>query len=208
MKNIKILFPFILFGFVVACINESCKNSQLVMATPKSPTKLQNVIYKPLLINNYIHDTIKTVAPRKVMTADQLQAYLLPFYRTNFDKLFAPEFTRLNGVITMQAKSIDKISSILTSTRKRTDSIVRERNFYKEAYIKNQRIAIDNQSALLKIQQDNFTKNDKQIKANTALAVGCLTSVLVIFIAFALLYRQVRIISNKFDHHFKQLDHV
>lgn len=58
----------------------------------------------------YIHDTVTI----RHMSPEQYQAYLQQFYKTNFDKLLAPEFARLNNIINKQANSLQAQSGTIT----------------------------------------------------------------------------------------------
>lgn len=192
-KLIKNSINYLIFGVICACFMQSCKTNKL-LATP-SPVMIKETIVK--------HDTIIRQIPRKKLTNEQVQDYLAPFYQKNFDLLFAPKFNQLNLIIGQQAASIDRLSMILSTTRRRTDSIVKERNYYKENFIRNQEQAIRYQKELIRLQKENFTKNDKQIQVNSLMSISCLIGVAIIAIAFFALYYKVNQLSRKFNSHFK-----
>lgn len=199
-KQVKSSIGYLIIGVLAAYFMQACKTNKLVATPTIKYVEVPRVIVK--------HDTVIKQFAKKAMTPEQFQNYLAPFYQKNFDLFFAPRFDQLNLIIGQQAASIDRLSAILTSTRRRTDSIVRERNYYKENFIKNQEQAIQYQKDLIKLQKENFTKNDKQIQLNSNISVICLIGVIVVGIAFLALYYKVNKLSKEFNKHFKTSSNV
>lgn len=83
----------------------------------------------------YIQSQVKQdTIPKHKMTPTELQAYLMPFYKANYDNFFAPEFNRMNKVINAQATTLaslalsnHQLTEVLTNMRlrsiKRIDSM-------------------------------------------------------------------------------------
>lgn len=189
----------ILTGFICLTVFESCKTNKL-SATPA---------FKPMFYfmpSPPKHDTV-TLKPH-TLTDIERQAMINKFYEYGYKNFYGPKFDQLNLVITQQASSLDKLSTILTSTRKRTDSIVKERNYYKENYIRGQQESIERQKEIIRFQREYFNKNDKQIKQNSNVASICLVVVLIIAIAFLALNYKINKLSKRFNEHFKTISNA
>lgn len=162
------------------------------------------------------HDTIvKPALPRKQLTSAQMQDYLRPFYQANFDQLFAPEFQRLGGIIEKQAISLKTMSEYMVETRRRADSIIKERNYYRQKDVKatEKELAYQKESLrlankLIKMQREKSMENDSQIRINSIMAISCLIGVSFIAILFFGLQHKINKLSKKFDEAFKNTTHV
>lgn len=199
LKPTKQAFGYLIIGVICAVTVQSCKTNR-VAATP---------VFKPMFYfmpSPPKHDTV-TLKPH-ALTDVERQAMINKFYEYGYKNFYGPKFDQLNLVITQQASSLDRLSTILTSTRRRTDSIVKERNYYKENFIHNQVQSLQYQKELIKLQNNNFVKNDKQIEVNSIMSISCLIGVFIIALAFFALYYKVNQLTKKFNAHFKTISHA
>jgi len=198
-KQLRPSIGFLIIGLITAGYLQSCKTNRVV-ATPA---------FKPIFYfmpTPPKHDTV-TLKPH-ALTEDERQAMITKFYEYGYKNFYGPKFDQLNLVITQQASSLDRLSTILTSTRKRTDSIVKERNYYKENYIKSQEQTLTNQKEIIRLQKEYYAKNDIQIKQNTITTYCCLIGVAIIGIACFVMNYKIKTLAKEFNAHFKTISHV
>lgn len=161
----------------------------------------------PQDIKNPIIDTPSVVIRYRNVTPEQLKAYFDRSYEINFDRLLSPEFKRINKIVTDQALSLKTLSEYMATTRHRTDSIVHERNMYRELYLqsqkndlKYQKDALSLASQLVKNQKIDAESQKRQIVQNTIVANVALIGVLIIVGIIYGLYKKVNAIDKKFGH--------
>lgn len=184
---------FILIGILCAWCTQSCKTPSLAST---------DVRYRPLVINNYKHDTLKVVEQK--MTPEQYRTIQKEFYEANYKNLFAPEFKRLNGVIENQAVSIQSLTVLIESMRNRnihrSDSMQNELNKERKESLSIQRIINDRYKTTV-------VQNAKEISSITHLTVWievCICVIFSIIIVFGIvlywLWNQIKKLKKKINY--------
>lgn len=123
--------------------------------------------------------------PAKKMTPAELQAYLLPFYKANYDNFFAPEFRRMNIALAGQQSTINSLSTsnqmlatMMQEMRKRSiHRIDSSNNAYKEL----QKIYFDEQKK--QVHTNAVQINNLKDITNVLLAVGVLMFLVLVTLA-------------------------
>jgi len=180
MKNSKVFIPglfALMFGIIGALSIQACK-PQKTLAKPI-------YVYRPLIINQYKHDTIKVI--EKTMTPEQYRAIQKEFYESNYTHLFAPEFVRLESVISNQANSISLLTATLKTMRersiRRTDSMQNVLNSERKEALSMQKIIDDRY-------RTTVTQNQKEINSFNHLTVWiefCICIIFSIIIIFGII---------------------
>jgi hypothetical protein len=148
-------------------------------------------------------DTVRLPATTRKLTQKEAQDYLRKQYKLNYDELVSPDMKRLYAVIESQAKSLHDINQYMEVTRHRTDSIVRERNYYRKqadnrdsAY---QNKVISLQRELIVQAKNAQDSNRRQINFNTIVAVSCLVGVVIIAVSLLGLWYRVNKLYRNFN---------
>lgn len=193
MKKIRV--PFLVVAFGLFCFIVSC-NTRL-----KHPVVLAKTYSTPMPPIYFFIDTPKTTKPI-VLTDSAKKRLLDKFYQYGQDHYYGPRFDKLEAIIDKQAKSIDYLTTYLQVSRHRSDSIVKERNFYrqisdaKDTAYQNRVIGLQKQ---LIGQQSLYDKeNRKQINFNTTVAVCCLVGVVAIGLFLLALWLRVNALYKNF----------
>lgn len=199
-KSIKQLlfsaFGIVLFAFICTTLVQGCRTPSLAITKP-------SVVYRPLVLNQYKHDTL--ITPRKQMTPEQLQDYLLPFYKANFDKLFLPEFTKLNNIINTQALSIQNLTKMITSIRVRS---IRSRDSLQALSTLYQKELIDIQNKNSQQLRLETESNDKQLKKINSIVQYLIIGWAVLIFMIIGLGCAVYLLHNELKKLYKSLNYV
>jgi len=186
--------------FIYACIISCATRNVVIKPTPKDILPVSMPVVAALKLKQ------DTIPPKKQIGAKEFNALVNGAYKYNFDNLLAPKFDQLLLAHKAQTEANKSLSDYMVETRRRLDSIVRERNFYRSNDVKArqealsyQKQAIQFQQDIIKLQKDATAKNDKQIVYNTGMAIGGLVGVIVLFVAYISLYVRVRSINKKID---------
>jgi regulator of extracellular matrix RemA (YlzA/DUF370 family) len=178
----------------------------LLVACSATRSGRRNAAKPVFAVMPVIRDTLPKTplpAPRKPLTPEQIQAYLRPIYRSNFDEFFAPEFQRLRGIIESQAKTTDAqskvimdLSDLISSTRTRAirmnDSTRMIISAYQRENLLLRRAAVDKD-------QQQTESNKKQIAGTNRLVKFLMIAMLIIvflvitgYVLGYFLYRSVK----------------
>lgn len=194
-SNITLKYPqwvlFLIMGILAAC------SPTLRLATPPS-----SVIYKEVPVVRLKHDT--TVLVERHITQEQYRKYLQDFYKTNFDKLLAPQFDKLNDIISKQASSIHEMSNTIVNMRIRSI----RRNDSMQYVINNERTeSLRLQREANRQQRIQVNQNAEQIKKlnNVTLlieiAIGSIILVLgIIGMVLYWLYFEIKRLKRKINY--------
>lgn len=164
MKKVLALTRFLL---LVWCFS-SCGMHNHGTVRPINLQQLNSngLIHQPLVVTK--HDTIK-IKPSK-MTPEELQKYLNPLYKANYDQFFKPEFDqmlsdnrRLAKAANMNAQALDKILGIYFRQRSKFDSLKMHDNSLLAAKNRETNEKEGYQKQLLKMETAHTAEVEKQI---------------------------------------------
>lgn len=180
------------FGIMLSVCIYGCKG-QKMLANPK-------VVYRPLIINNYKHDTVV----EKKMTPDEYRAIQKEFYESNYKNLFAPEFKRLNGVIENQANSIQSLTVLLENMRNRnihrSDSMQNELNKERKESLAIQKI-IDDRYRTTVIQNAKEISSFNHLTVWIEICICIIFSIIIVFgIVLYWLWNQIKVLRKKINY--------
>lgn len=187
----------LLIGFIFACFFQSCKET-------KSMAETRPTLFAPVTIIKTFKPQVKQDTPKvKRRTDAEMQTYLSQQYKLNYNQFFAPEFNKMNNVISKLAVSNKTLADILTSVRRRaimhSDSMQKQNSFYiKHAFLSDQ-AAIHYQEAALKAQKDYELKLQAQTNSNNNLAISFIIGFIILVGIVTGLSFRVRTLSKKVD---------
>lgn len=181
----------LIIGLIMAFL-PGCKVNKAI-ASPFVSSVLYYIPDPIVTISHAKHDTIKLKIP---VSTKERDAYLSQFYKQGFDKYFAPQFNKMNGIIANQAVAINGFQDIITRMRARAishnDSLASQSQYYIKQALKAQNDAIRYQK--LYIDQTKL-----QIKSYDRLTVVFLLGSIIIFGIVIALWFRVNSLSKKFD---------
>lgn len=144
-----------------------------------------------LPINSFVISNAPTVTfspkkqdtvQKKTVSAAEIQALMSNAYRFNYDKFFKPEFSRLNDVISAQAKSITTLSHTIDSVRGRSI----KRNERQEREIaKYQKLYSDLLRKQIKSAELQTESNNRQIAQTNKVVKYLIIGWVILFVGFA-----------------------
>lgn len=144
------------------------------------PTPQRTVELRPPVIK---HDTVYREHAR--MTAAELQTFVAPLLKANYDNFFAPEFKRMNtaieaqqSTILTQANSIKLLSDIMAEMRKRS---IRRIDSSNNAYKKLQDIYYSEQKK--QVHTNAVQINNLKDITNVLLAAGVFMFLVILAMA-------------------------
>jgi hypothetical protein len=144
-----------------------------------------------------IKDTVVLLPPSKKLTQTQLSDYLRQQYKLNYDLFLSPENQQLRESISRLSKSVFDLTNNINLRQKRTDSIVKERNFWRANSLQQkdstsyyQKLALASQKELLAGQKLAAKQSDTQIEklnkvVNYILVGGVLITSIMVVMAIA-----------------------
>lgn len=192
MKNFDKFLAIAVIAIVISC--NASKHGKSPVFVPISTTL-------PVVIQTPTKQVAKKDTTPKTDNK-KIQKYIREQYKLNYDELVSPDLKKLYGIIEKQAIALNGMSSYMDETRRRMDSIVRERNYYR---LGNEKRDSAYQSTIVELnrkQLDNQKKfneeNAGQIKINRILAIACLIGFVILVIVIVALWYRVNKLYEKF----------
>lgn len=181
----------IIFGIIFSWI--SCATTKIGKNKPLVPDAM-GTMYIPIIktVSIVKHDTVRV---KRRLNDSLIQSV----YKLNYDRYFAPEFSKLIG---NNKALVDIIKSMRTRSIIHNDSMQRQMSFYIKEANASENQSIKYQEEALKAARLYDQNIQDQVKSNNRVSIICITGIIILFVFLLGLFLYCR---SEFDRVKKQI---